>query len=359
MLDRLGGCGGNRQRLRVGVADVLGGEDDHAPDDEAGVLATLEHHGQVVQRGVGVRATRGLDPGRGVVVVAVAALVVEDRPPLQGVLGPLQGDPLARPARGRSRLASSSAFRAVRASPSLRAARNSSAPRSTSTAPAAARSSTTSTSSAVRACRAYTRRRESSAPLTSKAGFSVVAPISVTSPSSTAGSRASCWALLKRWISSRNRIVSLPLACRRCAGPLDHLAHLCPPRLHRAQLFEGGRGGLREDPRERRLARARGPVEDHRMGPAGVDRGPQGRALGQQVRLSHEVPERVWADPCGERCRGAGVPLLRGPSFTGSGWDSGPKRVSIGSVVVPASRCSPNERRKVAPKHRRMSRFGD
>ena len=37
--------------------------------------------------------------------------------------------------------------------------------------------------------------------VTSKDGFSVVAPISVTVPSSTAGRSASCWALLKRCIS--------------------------------------------------------------------------------------------------------------------------------------------------------------
>ena len=51
--------------------------------------------------------------------------------------------------------------------------------------------------------------------MTSKYGFSVVAPISVTVPSSTAGSSASCWALLKRWISSRKRIVRCPCAPSR------------------------------------------------------------------------------------------------------------------------------------------------
>ena len=43
----------------------------------------------------------------------------------------------------------------------------------------------------------------------------MVAPIRVSSPSSTAGSSASCWALLKRWISSRKRIVARPLPRRR------------------------------------------------------------------------------------------------------------------------------------------------
>ena len=43
----------------------------------------------------------------------------------------------------------------------------------------------------------------------------MVAPIRVRRPSSTAGSSASCWALLKRWISSRKRTVPRPLVRRR------------------------------------------------------------------------------------------------------------------------------------------------
>src|SRR5687768_17125512 len=60
-----------------------------------------------------------------------------------------------------------------------------------------------------------TWQRERRAEMTSKYGFSVVAPMSVTRPSSTAGRRASCWALLKRWISSMKRIVRWPLPPRR------------------------------------------------------------------------------------------------------------------------------------------------
>ena len=40
--------------------------------------------------------------------------------------------------------------------------------------------------------------------------------MSVSSPSSTAGSSASCWALLKRWISSRKKIVGVPVFSSRC-----------------------------------------------------------------------------------------------------------------------------------------------
>ena len=46
----------------------------------------------------------------------------------------------------------------------------------------------------------------------------MVAPTSATRPSSTAGSSVSCWALLKRWISSRKKIVRSPLVERRCCA---------------------------------------------------------------------------------------------------------------------------------------------
>src|SRR5918999_2472988 len=62
------------------------------------------------------------------------------------------------------------------------------------------------------------RQRDSRASLTSKYGFSVVSPTSTTSPSSTAGSSVSCWALLKRWISSRKKIVPSLAVRRRCSA---------------------------------------------------------------------------------------------------------------------------------------------
>jgi hypothetical protein len=54
-----------------------------------------------------------------------------------------------------------------------------------------------------------------SGAFTSKNGFSVVAPMSVITPSSTAGRSASCWLLLKRWTSSRKRMVPLPSSSSR------------------------------------------------------------------------------------------------------------------------------------------------
>ena len=80
VLDRLRRRDGDEQRLRVGVADVLGGEHDHPARDEARVLAAFEHRGEVVDRRLHVARPRRLDPGGDEVVVAVAALVVDERP---------------------------------------------------------------------------------------------------------------------------------------------------------------------------------------------------------------------------------------------------------------------------------------
>ena len=95
MLDRMRRRDRDEERTRVGVADVLGGEDDHAAGDEARILASREHRGQVVDRGVRVRGPHRLDEGRGEVVVRVAALVVDERALPRGVLDVLLGEGLA------------------------------------------------------------------------------------------------------------------------------------------------------------------------------------------------------------------------------------------------------------------------
>ena len=61
--------------------------------------------------------------------------------------------------------------------------------------------------------------RLSRGALTSKNGFSVVAPINVSTPDSTAGSKASCWLLLKRCTSSRNRMVPRSASANRRRAP--------------------------------------------------------------------------------------------------------------------------------------------
>ena len=63
----------------------------------------------------------------------------------------------------------------------------------------------------------YTAARESKALLTSNEGFSVVAPMKVSSPDSTCGKNASCCDLLNRCTSSTNRMVCRPCLRRICA----------------------------------------------------------------------------------------------------------------------------------------------
>src|SRR3954454_11667055 len=111
------------------------------------------------------------------------------------------------------------------------------------------------------------RHRDNSAELTSKNGFSVVAPTRNTRPSSTAGSSVSCCALLKRWISSRKKIVGSPLVVRRWAagpaarggaavGALPHGANLLPADVHGRGLLERRPGIARQQPGQGGLARA-------------------------------------------------------------------------------------------------------
>ncbi len=91
-LERLQRRGGHHERLRVGVAHVLGGEDDHAAQDEARLLARLQHARHPVDRGVRIGAAHALDERAHDAVVLVAGLVVEQRALLQRLLDVLGAD---------------------------------------------------------------------------------------------------------------------------------------------------------------------------------------------------------------------------------------------------------------------------
>ena len=82
-----------------------------------------------------------------------------------------------------------------------------------------------------------TRARERSAAFSSNDGFSVVAPISVTAPSSITGRKESCWARLKRWISSTNSRVPCPCGAAG-AGGLEDLLELGHAGVDRRDLHE-------------------------------------------------------------------------------------------------------------------------
>ena len=87
------------QRLRVGHADVLAGEDHDPAGDEPGVLAGHQHPGQPVQRRVRVGAAHALDERAGHVVVRVAVPVVADRRDVDRLLRGGEVDLGRRPGR--------------------------------------------------------------------------------------------------------------------------------------------------------------------------------------------------------------------------------------------------------------------
>src|SRR5277367_1664955 len=112
-----------------------------------------------------------------------------------------------------------------RASPSAAASKRSRPPSSTLRCSApkprssvSARSSSLPRSATSKDFSTYTRARDSKALLTSKEGFSVVAPMNISVPSSTYGRKVSCCDLLKRCTSSRNSTVSrVPRSALACS----------------------------------------------------------------------------------------------------------------------------------------------
>ena len=308
------------QAHRVGHADVLAGQDHQPAGDEAGVLPRFEHAGQPVEAGVGIGAADALDERADDVVVVVAA--VAQRLGAEGGLGVGQVDvraarraggsrPGPPPPRGWSaaggRRRSARSTRWSRASCVGRGALGLAGPaRPASPAPrsSAARGGTASS-------------RDSSGGLTSKYGFSVVAPISTSRPSSTDGSSASCWALLKRWISSRNRIVPWPRSPEAVGGPArSPRARPSRVALTADSCSKALCGRVGDEPGQRRLAGARRAPEDHRRQPVGLDQRPQrparGRAGGPGRRR-----RRACAGAAGRRAAPGGPAAPRPPPRTG------------------------------------------
>ena len=137
--------------------------------------------------------------------------------------------------------------------------------------------------------------------MTSKYGFSVVAPMSVTVPSSTWGSSASCWALLKRWISSRKRIVRVPWRFEPVLGLGDRGADLGDAGHDRRHAVEVGADLGREQAGEAGLAGpGRSPQQQRREVPA-RDAAPERPALADEVLLADELVEVARAHPGGQR----------------------------------------------------------
>ena len=153
----------------------------------------------------------------------------------------------------------------------------------------------------------------------------MVAPISVSSPSSTAGSSASCWALLKRWISSRKRIVGRPEPLRRSRARSITPRISALPAIDRRLLLERPLGPRRRDPRQRRLPRPGRPVEDRAVRACPLrspSAAPTPRRGCAPARPAHRASAAASAPPAAHRqlrrharagrsppCRTAGRPL--------------------------------------------------
>ena len=147
--------------------------------------------------------------------------------------------------------------------------------------------------------------------MTSKYGFSVVAPISVITPSSTAGQQRVLLRLVEAVDLVEEEDRPLSVRAEPLAGARDHLAHLRDRRRHGRELLERRAGRVGDDAGERRLAAARRAVEDHRADAVLLDREPERRARAEDVLLADELVEvfgrsRVASGAtCGMRSRAA------------------------------------------------------
>ena len=232
----LGGIG-DHQRLRIGKADVLHRHAHQPPAEIERVLAGVEHAREIIERRVRIGAAHRFVQRRDQIVVAVLALVVDRRAPLDDASAalrrrtPRRALPRARPPRR------ASALRGRRRRPcaistarAVLVERQRLRLRSPRRAPAAFRGCPR------QACgRPARARATASAALSSKDGFSVVAPTRTIVPSSMTGRKLSCCARLKRWISSTNSSVCRPLERRsravsntffRSATP-EKIAEIC------------------------------------------------------------------------------------------------------------------------------------
>ena len=129
--------------------------------------------------------------------------------------------------------------------------------------------------------------RDSSGEMTENDGFSVVAATRMTQPFSTPGSSASCCALVKRWISSRNKHGRDAVEVAGGHRLLHDLAHVLDAGGDRRELDE-----LRCEPRAMACARVVLPVPG----------GPQRMMDAEPWLPSASEAKRTSGDPRCSRC---------------------------------------------------------
>ena len=169
-----------------------------------------------------------------------------------------------------------------------------------------ARVSSFSTASASSDLNTSTRARDSIGAISSNDGFSVVAPTSTMVPSSITGRKLSCWARLKRWISSTNSSVPCPISRRARASSNTFFRSATPEKI--ALICTNSQAGLvGEQPRHRGLAGAGRAPEDQRAERVALQHAGQ-RAVGtEQMVLADHVGELLRAELVGERPRRVGI----------------------------------------------------
>ncbi len=96
---------------------------------------------------------------------------------------------------------------------------------------ASARAMSFPTASASSGLNTNTRARDKSGAISSKDGFSVVAPTRTMVPSSITGRKESCCARLKRWISSTKSSVPCPISRRARAASNTFLRSPTPEKI--------------------------------------------------------------------------------------------------------------------------------
>ena len=147
-----------------------------------------------------------------------------------------------------------------------------------------------------------TWQRDSSAPFSSNDGFSVVAPTRVTMPSSTKGRKPSCWARLKRWISSTNSRVALAGA-PALPGVLEGPLQVGDAGEHRRERANTSPAALAS---RRAMVVLPEPGGPHRIIEASWPRAsmPADRPVrAEQVVLADHLLQRLRPQPVGERAR--------------------------------------------------------
>ena len=342
--DELHGPGhGDRDldRLRVGVADVLGGEHDHPPGDELRILAARDHHGQAVDRGVGVRSAHALDERRRDVVVVVAPLVVEQRPLARGVGHVLLRDgaaarPQPPPRRGCS-------------------ARSRVAPGRLGDLPAAGRRPARPRARPRRGARsAVTPSAPSGTQLEQRAPREqgrVDLEVRVLGGRADQRDQPRLDGRQQRVLLRLVEAVDLveeedrPLAAARPAGRRPRRSpggrRRSPPGRRTAP--RSGPGGVGDDPRQRGLAGAGRAVEDHRADAVGLDRPPQRAvrprrpAAGRRTRPASRAACAAAAAPrTSSRCsaESAKRSLLMREIYTESMSSSEQAQVRLGGMAL-------------------------